>query len=140
MENWESVVPLGPVVLLERGERVVDEQAVLERIRMLVDFLDNRFVVPGTGIRFGWDGVIGLIPGIGDVLTTAIAAYIVYLCRELGVPKHVQLRMVANVFVDLGVGAVPIVGDLLDVTWRANVKNLRLLERHLLKRQDAAKR
>jgi len=127
-------------VHLNSTPELVDEDQILQRIRVLVDFLDNRYVIPGTNLRFGWDGLIGLIPGVGDVVTTGIAAYLVVLARQLGVPKRMMLRMAANVCMDMGLGAVPVVGNLFDVAFRANVRNLRLLERHLLSKQRAARK
>jgi len=88
-------------------------------------------VIPGTKIRFGADGLIGLIPGIGDAITSAISAYIVCEARRLGVPRHLLLRMIANVAIDGMVGAIPVAGDFFDVMFRANQRNVRLLRRHL---------
>jgi len=110
------------------------EKQILDRIRTLGMLLDNRFTLPGIGIRFGWDGLIGLIPGVGDFATGLLSAYIVYLAHQLNVPKPLLARMLVNIVVDVTAGAVPVVGDLLDVAWKANLKNIRLLEQHLLKR------
>ena len=92
--------------------------------------------MPGTNIRFGFDAMIGLVPGIGDAITAAISLYIVHEARQLGAPAHLILRMLANVAVDGFVGAVPLVGDAFDVLWRANRRNVRLL-REWLAREDA---
>lgn len=131
--------------ILDTHERVrsqpgrMSEADVLRQIRALAELMDNRFVIPGTSFRIGLDGLIGLIPGIGDVATTAISAYIVYLAHQLDVPKHLLARMVFNVAVDLTVGIVPVLGDVADVAWKANLKNVRLLERHLLRRQSRSR-
>ena len=101
------------------------------RIDALAKLMDTAFVVPGTNVRFGIDAMIGLVPGIGDVITTAIALYIVKEARELGAPGHLVARMIANVAIDGLVGAVPLFGDLFDVAFRANRRNLALLLRHL---------
>ena len=101
------------------------------RIDALAKLMDTAFLVPGTNIRFGIDAMIGLVPGIGDVITTAIALYIVKEARELGAPGHLVARMVANVAIDGLVGAVPLFGDIFDVAFRANRRNLALLLRHL---------
>lgn len=111
----------------------------LQRVRWLAQFLDNRFVIPGTRIRLGWDAVIGLAPGVGDLATTALAAYVVYLARELGAPRRLLTRMACNVAMDFVGGSVPVVGNLFDVAFRANLKNLRLLERFLQEGEDARK-
>lgn len=114
---------------------VVDQAEVMRRIRMLADLLDNRFVIPGTNYRIGLDAIIGLIPGIGDVATTALSAYIVYLAHQLDVPRYLLARMIFNVAVDMSVGVVPVLGDIADVAWKANLKNVRLLEHYLANRR-----
>ncbi|SFI79639.1 DUF4112 domain-containing protein [Planctomicrobium piriforme] len=121
----------------KREKRVLtpaEELEILRRVQMLSNLLDNQFAIPGTSIRVGWDAVIGLIPGIGDIATTCLAGYLVYLARELNVPKPFLMRMIFNVAVDFGAGVVPVVGDVLDVAWKANLKNVKLLERHLQQR------
>jgi hypothetical protein len=92
--------------------------------------LDTAFVIPGTNIRFGADALIGLAPGIGDSVTTALAAYIVYEAHQLGAPRRVLIRMIGNVAIDGIVGAVPVFGDLFDVAFRANRRNVRILREH----------
>lgn len=102
-----------------------------ERLDMLSHVLDDFLVIPGTRIRFGLDAVIGLIPGIGDVLG-AMASWIIILAAWLrGVPRVTLLRMLANVAVETVIGAVPVVGDAFDVAWKANRKNYALLQRSL---------
>ena len=101
--------------------------ARLARIDALASLLDTAFIVPGTNIRFGIDAVIGLVPGIGDAVTAAMALYIVHEARQLGAPAHVLSRMVANVVLDGLAGSVPVVGDVFDVAFRANRRNMRLL-------------
>ena len=99
------------------------------RIDALAQLLDVAFIVPGTKIRYGIDGLIGLIPIVGDIITTAISLWIVREARELGAPKHLVARMLANVAVDGVVGLVPFAGDAFDVMFRANMRNIRLLKR-----------
>ena len=103
------------------------QRASIERLDRLATLLDTALIIPGTNIRFGLDGLIGLIPGIGDAITTALSAYLIYEAHRLGAPGHVLARMIANVAVDGLVGAVPLVGDAFDVLWRANRRNMRLL-------------
>jgi hypothetical protein len=103
----------------------------LERLRQLAHLLDDRFRIPGTTYRIGLDGLIGLVPGIGDAVTTLIALYIVLEARRLGVPLTKLGRMGLNVGVDAVLGAVPVLGDLFDVAWKANRRNLALLLDHL---------
>jgi len=102
-------------------------RATLERLDKLAMLLDTALIIPGTSIRFGFDGLIGLVPGIGDAITTALSAYLVYEGHRLGAPSHLLMRMIANVALDGVVGAVPLVGDAFDVLWRANRRNIRLL-------------
>lgn len=90
---------------------------------------DNRFSL--LGIRFGWDALIGLVPGIGDAVTTAMASYIVVESARLGAPRALLVRMGLNVAIDFVLGAVPLIGDLADMAFKANLRNVALLERHL---------
>lgn len=101
----------------------------LQRLEGLAKLLDVAFVVPGTNIRYGLDGLIGLIPVVGDVVTTAISLWLVKEARALGAPWHITARMLGNVAVDGAVGLVPFVGDAFDVAFKANVRNVRLLRR-----------
>jgi hypothetical protein len=119
-----------------RAERIA-------RIEWLSSLLDTAIVVPGTPIRFGLDALIGLVPGIGDAITALLALYIVREARALGAPRILIARMLANVALDGVVGAVPVAGDLFDVAFRANRRNVALLRQHLdraeRKRQRAGK-
>ena len=101
------------------------------RLDALATLLDTAFILPGTNVRFGLDALIGLVPGIGDAITTAMSLYIVHEARQLGAPRHLIARMLANVALDGVVGAVPLLGDAFDVMWRANRRNMTLLRNHL---------
>ena len=92
--------------------------------------MDSAYRVPGTSIRFGWDPVVGLLPGVGDVATASFAVTILYHAYRLGVPGVVLARMLLNVLIDLAAGLLPVAGDLADVAWKSNSRNLALLERH----------
>ena len=105
----------------------------LARLDALAKLLDVAFIVPGTNVRYGIDGLIGLIPVIGDIITTAISLWLVREARALGAPWHLTMRMLGNVALDGVVGAVPLVGDAFDVMFRANVRNVKLLHRWLEK-------
>jgi len=105
----------------------------LERLEVLAKLLDVAFIFPGTKIRYGIDGLIGLIPVVGDIITTAISLWLVREARALGAPWHITARMLGNVAVDGVVGLVPLAGDAFDVMFRANVRNMRLLRRWLEK-------
>jgi hypothetical protein len=97
----------------------------------LATLLDTAFVIPGTNIRFGIDALIGLVPGIGDAITTALSLFIVREAHALGAPKHLVARMLVNVAFDGALGLVPLVGDAFDVAWRANRRNVDMLRRWL---------
>lgn len=105
-------------------------QLRLEMLRRWSTQLDSAFEIPGLGIRFGWDPIIGLLPGLGDMVTPLYSIATVVTGMQLGIPRVVQLRMLFNVVIDAVVGAVPLVGDAFDVAWKANDWNMRLLERH----------
>ena len=106
----------------------------LARLDMLANLLDTALVIPGTNVRFGLDAIVGLVPGIGDAVTTVVSLYIVHEARQLGAPWHVVSRMLANVAIDGAIGAVPLLGDAFDVMWRANRRNVALLRAHFAKR------
>jgi hypothetical protein len=101
----------------------------MARLDALAKLLDVAFILPGTNIRYGIDGLIGLIPIVGDLITTAISLWLVREARALGAPWHVTARMLGNVALDGVVGLVPIAGDAFDVMFRANIRNVRLLRR-----------
>jgi len=103
----------------------------LARLEALARLLDVAFILPGTNVRYGIDGLIGLIPVVGDIITTAISLWIVREARALGAPWHLTVRMLGNVALDGVVGAVPVVGDAFDVMFRANIRNMRMLRRWL---------
>ena len=109
-------------------------QAALRRVEQLAYWLDDRYRLPGTRFRIGLDGLVGLIPGVGDAVTSTLTAYIIYEAWRLGVPTSMLARMLANLGIDTVVGIVPVVGDLLDIGFKANRRNLRLLHRHLSER------
>jgi hypothetical protein len=101
----------------------------LARLDALAKLLDVAFILPGTNIRYGIDGIIGLIPVVGDVIVTAISLWLVREARALGAPWHVTTRMLGNIAVQGVVGMVPVAGDAFDVLFRANIRNVRILRR-----------
>lgn len=113
-----------PFANLTREQRIA-------RLEAIAKLLDVAFILPGTKIRYGIDGLIGLIPVIGDIITTAISLWLVREARALGAPWYITARMLGNVAVDGVVGIVPFVGDAFDVMFRANMRNVRLLRRWL---------
>jgi hypothetical protein len=105
--------------------------ARIARLDALANLFDTALIIPGTNIRFGLDALIGLVPGIGDTITTLTSLYIVHEAHQLGAPKHLIARMLANIALDGVVGAVPLVGDAFDVFWRSNRRNMALLKNYL---------
>lgn len=107
------------------------QTATLRRLRRLSYLLDQAIHIPGTPIRIGLDPLLGLLPGGGDFLGTALSAYIVIEAARMGLPRAVLTQMVSNIVLDTVTGTVPVLGDLVDLTWKANTKNMVLLEEHL---------
>jgi uncharacterized protein DUF4112 len=103
----------------------------LARLDALAKLLDIAFILPGTKVRYGVDGIIGLIPVVGDIITTAISLWVVREARALGAPWHITARMLGNVALHGVIGAVPAVGDAFDVMFRVNMRNMRMLRRWL---------
>lgn len=113
-------------------------EADLARIDRIATMLDSRFRIPGTGIRFGWDGILGLIPGVGDIVAFAPAAYLVFEGWRMGVRRRALARMALNSGLDFVIGGVPILGDVFDVAFKANNRNAAILRREVERRPDAA--
>lgn len=108
-------------------------EASLARLEAMAKVMDGAIAVPGTNLRLGVDAVIGLVPGIGDVISGLISSYLIWEARQLGAPRWLIWRMMANTLLDTTLGAVPILGDAFDVLFRANMKNMALLRRHVMK-------
>ena len=108
-----------------------DARERLARVRRLSRVLDSAVTIPRTNIRVGLDPIVGLLPGVGDVVPTAASAYIVAEAAALGVPRATLLRMCLNLLVDAVFGSIPLLGDAFDVVWRANDRNVRMLEARL---------
>jgi hypothetical protein len=115
-----------------RSKRLASESTrIQQHIEDLSRWMDTAFEVPVVGWRFGWDALIGLLPGVGDAATTLVAIYIVALAGRLGVPRITIARMGLNVAIDMLLGSLPFVGDLFDVWWKANRRNAALLTERL---------
>jgi hypothetical protein len=104
----------------------------IKRVRVLAKLLDNSISIPGTGWKFGFDAIIGLIPVVGDMIGAVLSGYIVLEAARADVPSFTLARMLANVGIDALLGAVPAAGDVFDAVWKANIKNVSLLEHHLV--------
>ena len=126
----------GDVVGSSRAERF---RAAERRIGRVTHALDDLIAVPGTPVRVGLDPIIGLIPVVGDVVSGIVGAWVIGEAARFGVPRIVLGRMVVNLAVDLAIGAIPLLGDLFDVAFRSNTRNLALFRRHALE-PDASTR
>lgn len=103
----------------------------LEEVERLARLMDTAFRIPVIGYRVGLDGLIGLIPGVGDAATLIPAGYILYKAKAMDIPNHIFLQMIANTGVDALLGSVPLIGDLFDMAFKSNRRNVELLRRHL---------
>ena len=126
MDNRDRPRPLG--MELPTG---TDPVSIRKRIEAMEHLLERSLVVPGTKYPIGLDTIIGFVPVIGDIVTAALAGYIVWEAKNLGLPRWKLWRMIGNIGIDSAVGAVPIIGDAFDVVYRSNTKNLRIVKRHL---------
>jgi hypothetical protein len=108
----------------------IDRSRQIEQLRRWSRLMDSACRVPGTGVRFGWDPVVGLVPGLGDFATASFSAIVLYRALRLGVPRVVLVRMVLNILIDILAGTIPVIGDVFDVAWQSNSMNVALLERH----------
>jgi hypothetical protein len=102
--------------------------ARLFQARKLARLLDRAVRIPGTNITFGLDAVLGLIPGGGDIAGAVFSGYLILLGSRMGLPTHILTRMIVNVAIDTIGGSVPVLGDLFDVAWKSNTRNLEILE------------
>lgn len=124
-----------------RAERIPPDAAagdpLLDRVAW---FMDSHFRLPGTKIRFGADQIVGLIPGAGDLAAGGVQAALILLAMyRYKLPRHVIVKMVMNSILDTSVGSIPVLGDLFDVAFKANMRNMKLLREHVAKSQKEAK-
>lgn len=103
----------------------------IARVTLVAKLMDSAFVIPGINRRIGLDSIIGLVPGVGDAISAALASYIIWEARQLGLPRWKIARMIGNVAVDTAIGAIPLAGDVFDVFFKANERNLRIIHEHL---------
>ena len=114
------------------GDAPETESRRLTALATFAQWLDGGFRIPGTSIRFGLDPLLGLIPGAGDAAGAVLAGWILVEAIRLGASRATLLRITANVALDAVLGAVPVIGDVFDFAWKANLRNVTLLERHLM--------
>jgi len=103
----------------------------IDRLRRVAELYDAGLRIPGTSFRIGLDPLIGLVPGLGDLIGAGVALWVLVEAAQLGASGFVLFRMVANIVIDTLGGAIPVAGDVFDALWKANLRNVRLLERHL---------
>lgn len=108
----------------------ISPQPRFKELDWIAKLMDAQFTVPGTNFKFGLDGIIGLIPGVGDISTFAVSAYLLTIMARNGASGYVMARMVLNVVIDALLGMVPIIGDLFDIVFKANLRNLNLMKEH----------
>lgn len=118
-------------LLYEKGDKVVEGKApkALLKAQKLANLLDTAVKLPFIPIRIGLDSIVGLIPGAGDALMLFVSLRIVWLGKSLGMPKALIAQMVKNSAIDFGLGFIPFVGDIVDIFYKANQKNVRIMER-----------
>jgi hypothetical protein len=111
--------------------RLRRREASFRRLRHIARLLDSAIVIPGLRLRIGADALIGLVPGFGDAAMGLVGAYLIYEAHRLGAPKAALVRMVVNLALDTGIGAIPVAGDVWDFFFRANDRNMQILARHV---------
>ncbi|KZY57559.1 hypothetical protein A3736_05485 [Erythrobacter sp. HI0063] len=116
-----------------------DPISIRRRVEALELILERSFRIPGTNYPVGLDAIIGLVPVVGDLIAAAMASYIVWEGKNLGMPKWKLWRMGGNIAIDTAIGAIPLVGDAFDLAFRSNTKNLRIIRKHLDKHHPAAR-
>jgi len=102
----------------------------LKNLNYLAKLMDAQFRVPGTNFRFGLDGLLGLVPGAGDLSTFAVSGYMVWIMARNGASGYILARMVLNILIDSVIGAIPLIGDLFDIAFKANMRNVKLMQEH----------
>ncbi len=122
-----------PNFIIDSTGRAYDPSAGerFARLEILAEWMDTKFTVPGTNFRFGLDPILGLLPGIGDTASFFVSAYIVMEAQKLDISTALKYRMIWNIFLDLLVGSIPVLGDLFDASFKANRKNISLLRTHM---------
>jgi hypothetical protein len=121
---------------METSKHIIDLQQSskrpLKQLDTLAKLMDSQFSVPGTGIRFGLDALIGLVPGAGDIATFAVSGYMLLIMAQNGASGFVLARMVINVLIDSIIGSIPLLGDLFDIAFKANTRNMQLMHEHYM--------
>ena len=123
--------PVPPRIIAMQLPTGTDAASVRARVTAMEKLLERSLVIPGINMPIGLDVIVGLVPVLGEVITTAMGAYIIWEARNLGMSRWQLARMGANVLFDTAIGAIPLVGDAADVLFRSNTKNLKIILRHI---------
>ena len=113
------------------GEAAPSREAAIRRMQIVANLLDSAFVIPGTRQRIGIDAILGLIPAVGDILTTLLSTYIIFEARNLGISRFALMRMLGNLGIHAAVGSLPLIGDAFDAFFRVNQRNMAIVRAHL---------
>ncbi len=106
------------------------DKSAIANVESMAQWMDAKFTIPGTNFKFGLDALVGLIPGAGDFATLAISGYMISILAKNGASGFIVARMALNVVIDAVLGSVPILGDIFDVAFKANMRNTRLMREH----------
>ncbi len=131
--------PESPRIITMQLPTGTDAASVRARVTMMEKLLERSFVIPGVNFPVGLDALIGLVPVLGDIVTTAMGAYIVWEARNLGMSRWKLARMGLNVLFDTAIGVIPVVGDAADLLFRSNTKNLKIILKHIDKHHPEAR-
>lgn len=131
--------PVPPRIIAMQLPTGTDAASVRARVTAMEKLLERSLVIPGINMPIGLDVIVGLVPVLGEIVTTAMGAYIIWEARNLGMSRWQQARMGANVLFDTAIGAIPLVGDVADLAFRSNTKNLKLILRHIDKHHPEAR-
>lgn len=112
------------------------DHKVLEHLKRFAWMMDSSIKIPGIGVRFGIDSLIGLFPGGGDFVGGVLSLYIVWQAKKVGIPNEALLKMLFNIFLEFFIGSIPILGDIFDVAFKANIKNINIIEEHFKKEKS----
>jgi hypothetical protein len=111
-------------------QTVSKHKSAISHVESMATWMDSRFTIPGTNIKFGFDALIGLIPGAGDFTTLLISGYMVSILAKNGASGFVLARMALNILIDALLGSIPLIGDIFDVAFKANIRNVKLMREH----------
>lgn len=139
MDTHTNPRPGAPRTIAIQLPTGTDAASVRARVTAMERLLERSFVIPGVNVPVGLDALIGLIPVLGEIITTAMGAYIIWEARNLGLPRWKLAQMGLNVLLDTAIGAIPVVGDAADIFFRSNTRNLKIILRYIDKHHPEAR-